>query len=53
LAPLGVLVQVPVLSRFLNLRPLHGTDWALVAVAFVVVTAVTRALASRMRQHPS
>ena len=36
LASLGVFVQVPVLSRLLNLRPLHGSDWALVAVGFAV-----------------
>jgi len=51
LASLGVLVQIPAVSRLLNLRPLHGTDWALVAVAFVVIGMVTLALASRLRGH--
>jgi Ca2+-transporting ATPase len=51
LASLGVLVQVPVLSRLLNLRPLHGADWALVGAAFAVVAVITFALASRLRQR--
>jgi len=51
LASLGVFVQVPVLSRLLNLRPLHSSDWALVAVGFAVVALVTHGLALRLRQH--
>ena len=51
LASLGVFVQVPVLSRLLNLRPLHGTDWAIVAAAFAVVAAVTHAFALRLRRR--
>jgi P-type Ca2+ transporter type 2C len=50
-ASLGVLVQVPAVSRLLNLRPLHGADWALVAVAFSVIGMVTIGLASRLRHH--
>jgi Ca2+-transporting ATPase len=51
LLSLGVLVQIPVVSRLLNLRPLHGTDWALVAVAFAVIGMLTLVLASRLRQQ--
>lgn len=51
LASLGVLVQIPAVSRWLNLRPLHGTDLALVAVAFAVIGLVTLGLASRLRRH--
>jgi Ca2+-transporting ATPase len=51
LASLGVFVQVPVLSRLLNLRPLHGTDWALVAAAFALMALATHGLAMRLRQH--
>ena len=55
LASLGVFVQVPVLSRFLTLRPLHGSDWALWPSASLVASSptgwpcVTLALASRLR----
>ena len=49
LVSLGVLVQIPVASRLLNLRPLHGVDWALVAAAFAVIGALTLGLASRLR----
>ncbi|HET9642900.1 MAG TPA: HAD-IC family P-type ATPase, partial [Burkholderiaceae bacterium] len=52
LASLGVLVQIPEISRLLNLRPLHGTDWALVAAAFAVIGMLTLGLASRLRHHP-
>ena len=51
LASLGVFVQAPVRSRLLNLRPLPGIDWALVAAAFAVVAGVTYALALRLRRH--
>jgi Ca2+-transporting ATPase len=50
-ASLAVLVQVPAVSRLLNLRPLHGADWALVAVAFAVIGMLTLGLASRLRHH--
>ncbi|MCW5657759.1 MAG: cation-transporting P-type ATPase [Burkholderiaceae bacterium] len=49
LASLGVLVQVPGISGFLNLRPLHGTDGALMLVVFAVVAAISSGLASRLR----
>ncbi|PNG52339.1 MULTISPECIES: cation-transporting P-type ATPase [unclassified Variovorax] len=52
LASLGMLVQIPVASRLLNLRPLHGDDWAMVAIAFAVVGMATLGLASRLRHHP-
>lgn len=51
LASLGVLVQIPEVSRLLSLRPLHSTDWALVAAAFAVVGTLTLGLASRLRHH--
>ena len=51
-ASLGVLVQIPAVSRLMNLRPLHGTDWALVAVAFVVTGMVTLGLASHLKGRP-
>jgi Ca2+-transporting ATPase len=47
-----VLVQVPAASRLLNLRPLHGSDWALVALAFVVTGLLTLGLAVRFRRRP-
>lgn len=49
LVSLGLLVQIPAVSRWVNLRPLHGTDWALVAVAFVVTGLMTHGLASRLK----
>lgn len=52
LVPLAVLVQWPVSSRLLNLRPLHGADWAWVAAAFFVVAAMAMVLAYRLRQQP-
>jgi Ca2+-transporting ATPase len=52
LASLGVLVQIPTASRWLNLRPLHGSDWALAAMAFAVIGMGTLGLASRIRRHP-
>ncbi|HEY0884309.1 MAG TPA: hypothetical protein VGE20_03450, partial [Ramlibacter sp.] len=52
LASVGMLVQVPVMSRLVNLRPLHGADWLLVAVALGVIGIATVALASRLRHSP-
>lgn len=49
LASLGVLVQVPMVSSLLNLRPLHGADGVLVTVAFFMVALTTMALAARLR----
>jgi P-type Ca2+ transporter type 2C len=46
-----VLVQIPAVSRSLNLRPLHGTDWALATVAFAVNSKATLGLALRLRRH--
>ena len=51
LTSLGMLVQIPAFSRTLNLRPLHGSDWALVALAFVVVGLTTLGLAAQLRHH--
>lgn len=52
LASVGMLVQIPVTSRLLHLRPLHGADWALVLGALAAIAIATFALASRLR-HPS
>jgi Ca2+-transporting ATPase len=48
---LGLLVQVPWMSRLLNLRPLHATDWLLASAALVAVCAVTLALSARVQDH--
>lgn len=48
LASLGALVQLPLPSRLLNLRPLHGDDGALVAAAFAASVVITLLLASRL-----
>lgn len=53
LASLGVLVQVPAISRILNLRPLHGADWALLAIAFAAIGLLALAVASRLRHRPA
>lgn len=53
LASLGVLVQVPAISRILNLRPLHGADWALLAIAFAAIGLLALAVASRLRHQPA
>lgn len=52
LASLGVLVQVPALSRLLNLRPLHGADWALLALAFLTLGLLAVGVVSRMAHRP-
>lgn len=53
LASLGLLVQVPAISRILNLRPLHGDDWALLAIAFAAIGLLALAVASRLRHQPA
>ena len=52
LASVGMLVQIPSLSRLLHLRPLHAADWALVASAFAASIAITLLVASRLNRHP-
>lgn len=52
LLSLGVLLQAPMTSRLLNVRPLHASDWALVALAFVVISLVHLGLASRLGREP-
>ena len=52
LGSLAMLVQIPAISRLLNLRPLHGADWALVAAAFAVIGMATIGLAWWLRHHP-
>lgn len=37
-------IQVPVVGRVLNLRPLHGSDWLLVVLASVLTAWLVRAL---------
>jgi Ca2+-transporting ATPase len=51
LVSLGVIVQIPEISRALNLRPLHGADWALVALAFAVISSMTAWLALRLKSN--
>lgn len=53
LASVGALVQIPWLSRLLQLRPLHAADGALVAAAFAVSVVITLAVAARLNQHPN
>lgn len=48
LASAGALVQIPLFSRLLHLRPLHAADGALVAAAFVASAAITLLVASRL-----
>lgn len=51
LASLGALVQIPMFSRLLNLRPLHAADGALLVVAFAASAAITMAMASRLNRQ--
>lgn len=51
LVSLGLLVQMPAVSRLLNLRPLHATDWLLACAAFVTVCVLTAALSARLKDH--
>jgi Ca2+-transporting ATPase len=51
LASLVVMVQVPPISRLLNLSPLHAADWAIVAASGVLVALATRVLAVRMGRY--
>ena len=51
LASLGMLVQVPALSRLFDLQPLHIDDWALVGLAFAATVLLILAFASRLTQH--
>jgi P-type Ca2+ transporter type 2C len=50
LMSLGVLIQVPGVSEWLNLRPLHVDDWLLVLTAFALVWLLVLALAARLRR---
>ncbi|HET7794358.1 MAG TPA: cation-transporting P-type ATPase [Rhizobacter sp.] len=49
LASLGLLVQAPVISRWMNLRPLHATDWIPAGLVVLATCLATLLLASRMR----
>ena len=53
LASVGMLVQIPLLSRLLHLRPMHAADWALVASVFAAPVAITLLVASRLTRHPN
>ena len=53
LVSLGALVQIPALSRLANLRPLHGTDLAWVALVFVVTALLAFGLAARWKPRPA
>lgn len=51
LGSLVVMVQIPAISQLLNLRPLHGADWALVSVAFALVSLMALGLTWHMKRH--
>jgi Ca2+-transporting ATPase len=51
LASVVALVQIPSASRWLDLRPLHASDWALVAAAFAATALGTLALGARLKRH--
>jgi len=46
LASLGLLVQVPIISRLLNVSPLHASDWGLVAAVLMLVSVASYMMAS-------
>lgn len=50
LVSLGVLVQVSGVGAWLNLRPLHAADWAVVLAAYIAVCAMVLVLAARLRR---
>ncbi|WP_374639637.1 cation-translocating P-type ATPase [Hydrogenophaga sp.] len=47
-----VLVQIPPISHFLNLRPLHPQDWMICFIGFAAITAGTLLLARRLTHVP-
>jgi len=49
LATLAVLVQVPILSQLLHLRPLHGPDWLIAAAGGLSVGVAAHLLAAQLR----
>lgn len=49
LVSVAVFVQIHLVSGLLSLRPLHGTDWALVAAVFVLIAIATHRLALRLK----
>jgi Ca2+-transporting ATPase len=51
LASLAVFVQVRGISRLLDLQPLHGSDWALVALFASLIAAMTFLLASHLKRR--
>jgi len=53
LASLGLLVQVPVISQFLNVSPMHVSDWGFVAAVLVLVGAASLMTASWLAKADS
>jgi Ca2+-transporting ATPase len=53
LVSLGALVQIPLLSQLLNLRPLHAADWALVAAVFAASAVAAARVAARLDRQSS
>ncbi|HEX5685018.1 MAG TPA: cation-transporting P-type ATPase [Ideonella sp.] len=51
LASVVALVQIPAVSHLLSLRPLHATDWVLLAIASALVALLTFGLAARLKHH--
>ena len=49
LTSLALLVQVPILSQLLHLRPLHGLDWLIAAAGGLSVGAAAHFLAAQLR----
>lgn len=52
LVSLVALVQIPALSRLLNLRPLHAADWALVTAALAASAVAAALVATRLDRQP-
>lgn len=50
--PLAVIVQMPLPSVWLDLRPLHAADWGLAAAGALLAYAGTRWLARRLSSPP-
>jgi P-type Ca2+ transporter type 2C len=50
-ASIGLLVQIAPISRVFNLRPLHGADWGVAALACAVVGFAALGLASHLQRH--
>lgn len=53
LASLGLLVQMPLFSRWMGTRPLHAADWGPVALTGLGACLAAMGLAWLMRRHPA